>query len=99
LITIFGFLFHGSKNARNDTYLLVMSPSWNFPARAEPNLPMMLFLISHEAQLIATTSDIVQMIFVLDDDLGLTRKVNLCIHVPPANSCKTLKTTIPMFRN
>ena len=34
------------------------------------------------------------MIFVLDDDLGLTKKVNPCIVVPPANSRKTFKTTI-----
>ena len=34
------------------------------------------------------------MIFVLDDDLGLTKKVSPCILVPPANSRKTFKTTI-----
>ena len=34
------------------------------------------------------------MIFVLDDDLGLTKKVNPCILVPPANSRNTFKTTI-----
>ena len=34
------------------------------------------------------------MIFVHDDDLGLTKKVNPCILVPPANSRNTFKTTI-----
>ena len=34
------------------------------------------------------------MIFVLDDDLGLTKKVNPCIVVPAANSRSTLSTTI-----
>ena len=34
------------------------------------------------------------MIFVHDDDVGLTKKVNPCIVVPAAKSWSTLSTTI-----
>ena len=57
-------------------------------------LPTTLFLISNVAYISAPKSDIAQMIFVLDDNLGLTKKVNPCILVPPANSRNTCKTTI-----
>ena len=58
-----------------------------------------LFLISDEAYAIATISDSAQMILVLGDDLGLTKKPNPCKLVPPANSRNTFKTTISRFRN
>ena len=53
-----------------------------------------LFLISHDAQLSATTIAIAQIILVLDDDLGLSKNVNPCILVPAANSRSTFNTTI-----
>ena len=58
-----------------------------------------LFLISDEAYTIATISDSAQMILVLEDDLGLTKKPNPCKLVPPANSFNTFKTTISRFRS
>ena len=57
-------------------------------------LPTTLFLISNVAYISAPKSNIAQMILVLDDNLGLTKKVNPCILVPPANSRNTFKTTI-----
>ena len=58
-----------------------------------------LFLISDEAYTIATIIDNAQMILVLGDDLGLTKKPNPCKLVPPANSCSTFRTTISSYRN
>ena len=59
----------------------------------------MLFLISAEAYMSATTIASAQMTLVSGDDVGLTKNVNPCILVPPANSRNTCKTTISRFRN
>ena len=61
-------------------------------------LPTTLSLICTEAYVIATTRHSAQMILVLVDDVGRTKKVNPCILVPPANSCNIFKNPIAILQ-
>ena len=80
-------------------YLIIIIGLYVMVQRIKWYLLITLFLISDEAYTIATIIDNAQMILVLGDDLGLTKKPNPCKLVPPANSLNTFKTTISSFRN
>ena len=76
------------------TYLIVTIGFYFMVQQIKWNLLITLFLISDEAYTIATIIENAQMILVLGDDLGLTKKPNPCKLVPPANSRSTFRTTI-----
>jgi len=80
-------------------YLIIIIGLYVMVQRIKWYLLITLFLISDEAYTIATIIDNAQMILVLGDVLGLTKKPNPCKLVLPANSRSTFRTTISSYRN